>query len=87
MKLIKQLTKRNIAGEVILVPIGDTSLDVKGLITLNETGELLWDALPGAENVAALAGVLTAEYDVSEEEALCDAEEFVEKLRELGITE
>lgn len=87
MKLIKQLTKRNIAGEVILVPIGDTSLDVKGLITLNEAGELLWDALPGAENVTALAEVLTAEYEVSEEEALCDAKEFVRKLRELGITE
>lgn len=46
MEIRKQLVKRNIAGDVILVPIGDASLELKGLVTLNETGELLWDRLP-----------------------------------------
>ena len=45
MEIRKQLVKRNIAGDVILVPIGDASLELKGLVTLNETGELLWDRL------------------------------------------
>ena len=46
MEIRKQLVKRNIAGDVILVPIGDTSLELQGLVILNETGELLWDHLP-----------------------------------------
>lgn len=79
------ICERKIVGEVILVPLGDSSLDVKGLITLNEAGELLWDALPDAESVQDLANVLTNEYDVSPETALCDAEAFLGKLSALGI--
>ena len=52
MEIRKQLVKRNIAGDVILVPIGDASLELKGLVTLNETGELLWDRLPQAADAA-----------------------------------
>ena len=57
MNIRKQLVKRNIAGDVILVPVGDASLEIKGLLTLNETGELLWDALPEAADEAALTAV------------------------------
>lgn len=54
MKILKRLIKRNIAGDIILVPVGDASLEIKGLITLNETGEFLWDALEKAETKARL---------------------------------
>ena len=50
MKIKKNLIKRNIAGDVILVPAGSASLDIKGLISLNETAEVIWDALPDAED-------------------------------------
>ena len=60
MNIRKQLVKRNIAGDVILVPVGDASLEIKGLLTLNETGELLWDALPEAADEAALTAVGSA---------------------------
>ena len=55
MEIRKQLVKRNIAGDVILVPIGDTSLELQGLVILNETGELLWDHLPQAADASDLA--------------------------------
>lgn len=64
MKTLKRLIKRNIAGDIILVPVGDASLEIKGLITLNETGEFLWDALEKAENESALAAMLAAEYEL-----------------------
>ena len=35
MEIRKQLVKRNIAGDVILVPIGDTSLELQGLVILD----------------------------------------------------
>lgn len=84
MEIRKQLVKRNIAGDVILVPIGDASLELKGLVTLNETGELLWDRLPQAADAADLAA-LRAEYDVDEPTALQDAQAFLEALRQLNI--
>ena len=62
MEIRKQLVKRNIAGDVILVPIGDASLELKGLVTLNETGELLWDRLPQAADAADLAAALPKDF-------------------------
>lgn len=85
MEIRKQLVKRNIAGDVILVPIGDASLELKGLVTLNETGELLWDRLPQAADAADLAAALRAEYDVDEPTTLQDAQAFLDALRQLNI--
>ena len=87
MKILKRLIKRNIAGDIILVPVGDASLEIKGLITLNETGEFLWDALEKAENESALAAMLAAEYDVATATAEVDTKVFLQKLKELGIIE
>lgn len=87
MKILKRLIKRNIAGDIILVPVGDASLEIKGLITLNETGEFLWDALEKAENESALAAMLAAEYDVDAATAEADTKVFLQKLKELGIIE
>ena len=83
MKILKRLIKRNIAGDIILVPVGDASLEIKGLITLNETGEFLWDAL----EKAALAAMLAAEYDVDTATAEADTKVFLQKLKELCIIE
>ncbi len=79
MKILKRLIKRNIAGDIILVPVGDASLEIKGLITLNETGEFLWDALEKAENESALAAMLAAEYDVDTATAEADTKVFLQK--------
>lgn len=87
MKILKRLIKRNIAGDIILVPVGDASLEIKGLITLNETGEFLWDALEKAENESSLAAMLAAEYDVDMATAEADTKVFLQKLKELGIIE
>lgn len=85
MELKLQLVKRDVAGETILVPIGDASLKIKGLITLNETASVLWDALPNAENAEQLADVLENEFEADRETLLQDAEGFLESLRGLGV--
>ena len=64
MTIKKQLVKRNIAGDVILVPVGDSSLTLKGLITLNETAEFIWDRLADAADAAELAAAMCEEYDI-----------------------
>ena len=79
------MVKRTVVDEVILVPIENTSLALKGLITLNETAELLWDALPAAKDAGELADALCAEYEVTREQALADVEEFLATLRKYSI--
>ena len=45
MHIKKELIKREIAGDVILVPVGKTALDSNGLFMLNELGGFLWNLL------------------------------------------
>lgn len=85
MTIKKQLVKRNIAGDVILVPVGDSSLTLKGLITLNETAEFIWDRLADAADAAELAAEMCEEYDIDAATAKNDVDEILAQFRELEI--
>ena len=85
MKIKKELIKREIAGDTILVPVGKTVYDSNGLFVLNEAGAFLWDRLENAESEEMLLADLLEEYDVSEAVARQDVREFLTKLRELKI--
>lgn len=85
MIIKKELIKREIAGDTILVPVGKTVLDSNGLFVLNELGAFIWDLLPEAENEEDICKAILAEYDVSAEEAAQDVSEFFDTLRKMGI--
>ena len=85
MIIKKDLIKREIAGDTILVPVGKTVLDSNGLFVMNELASFIWDLLPEAENEEAICEAVLAEYEVSAEEAAADIAEFLNKLREMEI--
>ncbi len=85
MKIKKDLIKREIAGDTLLVPVGKTVYESNGLFILNELGAYLWDLLPEAESEAELCAAVLEEYEVTAEEAANDIAEFVARLRELEI--
>ena len=85
MKIKKELVKRDVAGDTILVPVGKTVYESNGLFILNDLGAFLWDRLPEAEGEEALIQAVLEEYEVAEEVAAQDIKEFLDKLRELGI--
>lgn len=85
MKIKKELVKRDIAGDTILVPVGKTVYDSNGLFILNELGGFLWDRLETANSEEELLEAILDEYEVTEETAKKDLRVFLDKLRELGI--
>ena len=85
MIIKKQLIKREIAGDTILVPVGKSVYDSNGLFVLNELGAFLWDRLPEASDVETLVDAVLEEYEVTREEAAADIGAFLEKLREMDI--
>ena len=85
MIIKKQLIKREIAGDTILVPVGKSVYDSNGLFVLNELGGFLWDRLSEASDAEALVDAVLEEYDVTREEAATDIEAFLDKLREMDI--
>ena len=85
MKLLKDgFVLRQVADTWVVMPLGQMSLDFNGMLTLNETGALLWKALEKGGDVEALTNALTAEYDVSAEDARQDVEVFLTKLQNAG---
>ena len=85
MKIKKELVKRDIAGDTVLVPVGKTVYDANGLFVMNELGSFIWDLLPGAETEEDICKAVLAEYEVGAEEAARDIAEFLETLRKMGI--
>lgn len=85
MIIKKELIKRDIAGDTILVPVGKTMYDSGGLFVLNELGSFIWDILPQAEDEQAILRAVLEEYEVSEEEAARDIDEFLGEMAKLGL--
>ncbi len=85
MKIKKELIKRSIAGETVLVPVGRTVYEANGLFVLNELGDFLWDRLPDAENEEQLLAAILEEYEVNEQTARRDLMVFLDKLKEMEI--
>ena len=85
MKISNLFVLRSVAGEHLLIPTGAAASKVQGLISLNETGALLYSKLTAGSCKDELVSALTAEYDVAAEEAVADVSEFLSQMAELGI--
>ena len=84
MKLKDGFILREVAGQTVVLPTGDT-LNLNMMITLNETGAFLWKQLENENDEAGLVAALLAEYDVDETTAKNAVEGFVAKLNENGF--
>lgn len=78
---------RQVAGEYVLVPTGETATKLYGLMTLNESGVMLWQKLQSECSEDDLVAALKAEYEVDEATARQDVEKFIAKLTEVGVLE
>ena len=85
MILKKTMIKRDIAGETLLVPIGDAMADSNGLFMLTESGSFIWDILPQCESEEEIVKRILDEYEVEEDTAKADVKAFLDKLRSYDI--
>lgn len=87
MKIKDNFLLRQVADTWVVIPIGQEMLDFNGMLHLNETGAFLWEKLSEGADTDALVAALTAEYDVSAEEAKADVLAFCQKLIDAGCAE
>lgn len=78
---------REVAGSYAVVPVGNASVNFKGLISLNETGAFLWRHLAKGIEKEDLVKEMLQEYDVSEDVAKNHIDAFIKKLDESGFLE
>ena len=85
MRINKEFVLREIAGDYIIIPTGATVLEFNGLITVNEVGVTLWKMLQEEVSMEHLVQGILAEYEVEEEVAREDIQEFLDVLTNGGI--
>ena len=87
MKLKENYVLRPVADTWVALPLEAETLNFNGMLTLNESGVLLWKALEKGGDREALADALMAEYVVERTQALADVDEFLEGLLKAGCLE
>ena len=81
----KKYLLREVAGEYLLVPIGESSVQFNSLVTMNETGAFIWKKLDEGMDSKQIAEALTKEYNVSAQQAENDIIEFIDYLKKKAV--
>ncbi len=87
MKIKSGFISRNVAGNNVVVAVGEQSRNFNGIIKLNESGMFLWEKLYGGIERNELIDAFLEEYDVDRATAENDIDAFIEVLKNAGAIE
>lgn len=89
MKIKAGYLVHEVAGNFVVIKIGQEAVNFNGLITLSESAKMLWDLLnrPTGAEVDELVNKLLDEYEIDEETARVDVLEFIDSLKKNNIVE
>ena len=87
MKIKQGFVVREIAGQSIVVALGDASKSFNGMIKLNETGRIIWDMLSEGKDADRIVERILSEYDADKETVQNDVNTFIQTLSEANILE
>ena len=81
MKLKTGFVLRKVADTYVVVAIGAEAKKHNVMITLNETGALLWEKLSEGADEGSLVKAILEVYDIDEATAKADVNKFIEKIK------
>lgn len=87
MKIKSGFVLKNIAGESIIMPVGDNIKKFDGAIVLNEVSAFVWSKLENGTSRNELVEHILAEFDVDADKAAADLDVLLEKLIGYGVIE
>lgn len=74
----------DVADNHILMPTGAASIDLNGMVMLNDMGVVIWNALGEKCSAEEIVQRVLDEYEVSEEVARADIGKYLETLKNAG---
>ncbi len=77
MKIKDGFILREVAGNFIVVAVGEEAVNFNAMITLNDSGAFLWNNLKEEITKEELTEKLLEEYEIDRETATNDVDEFL----------
>ena len=87
MKIKEGYLVHEVAGNYVVIKIGQEAVNFNGFITLSESAKMLWDLLKNDASIDDLVNKLLSEYEIDEETARIDTLEFIDSLKKNNILE
>lgn len=84
MKIKDTFLMKEIAGNYVVVPTGNELVNLNGMITLNDSGAVLWNLLENDTTKDAVIDGMLEKFEIDRETAEADIDEFLELLRKIG---
>jgi hypothetical protein len=79
------IVSRKIAGELFLVPVSGELADMQRMFALTPVAEFIWEQLDGRTNIDKIRSDVVARFQVDEEQASSDIQEFMAELLQEGL--
>ena len=87
MKIKNGFVVRPVAGQHMVVALGEASKSFNGIIKLNESARIIWDMLALGTERDAIVARLVEEYDAPRAILEADCDKFIQSLQENNILE
>jgi hypothetical protein len=87
LKIRSGFMLREIAGSWVVVPLGQMVVEFNSLMTLNESGAMIWKKLETGAEMDELVDMILREYNVDENTARSDIQEIIDAMNEKGLLE
>lgn len=78
---------RKVAGDHVVVPVGEAGKVFHGMIRLNDTGAFLWEQCRKETTKEQVLQAMAEKYEVDESVAADDLDRFLQQLRNAEILE
>jgi hypothetical protein len=85
MKLRGEFVLRQIADDILAIPVGAMALELSGMVILNPVSKVIWQCLERETDLQTICKAVTDRFEVTPEEARQDAEAFLCQLRGAGL--
>ncbi|MBR3644908.1 MAG: PqqD family protein [Lachnospiraceae bacterium] len=87
MKIKNGYILREVAGNHVVLPIGEATIDFNGMASLNSTGAFLFEKMMQDTTEEELVKAMVEYYEIDEQTAVRDVRSFIEKIKGAGIVE
>jgi hypothetical protein len=86
VKIKKDYVVKTVGEDIVVVPIKDEAIKFNGIMTLNRTGQFIFESLQNQDlSETDLLTLMLDKYDVEEKKAMNDIKNFINKCKKNGL--